>query len=355
VPDGVTALSPRLSGPDDLLALASEGIDGVDALVVGLPPEDGELQQAAAAIADHAVELGGRLPRWARDRVAAVRRLGPPVTPAQLARTARVVSGRAVGLALSSGGSKTVAHIGVVRVLREAGITIDAIAGTSGGSITAACLALGADHDTIVERMRELPEAFRYRRLVPRFPPRLSLFRGANVVHIFERWFGDADLSTTAIPLYVVTADVATGEEVVLRRGPVALAVRASMGIPAVFPPVAWDGRWLTDGGIVTPLPTGPLRDAGIARVIASNVAGQDPTVRSTPTRAPRLVETIGRIVAAMEREVLGPEMALADVQIRPVVRAANSFDFRKADDYLAEGERAAREMLPAVEALVRG
>jgi NTE family protein len=121
------------------------------------------------------------------------------------------------------------------------------------------------------------------------------------------------------------------------------------MGIPAVFPPVQWGDRWLTDGGIVTPLPTGPLRDAGIATVIASNVAGQDPDVRATPDRAPRLVETLGRIVSAMEREVLGPEVALADVQVRPVVRAANSFDFRHVEDYLAEGERAAREALPAI------
>ena len=85
--------------------------------------------------------------------------------------------------------------------------------------------------------------------------------------------------------------------------------------------------------------------------MIASNVAGQDPTVRSTPDRAPRLVETLGRIVSAMEREVLGPEVALADVQVRPIVRAANSFDFRHVDDYLAEGERAAREALPAIHA----
>lgn len=353
LPPGVVPFDRMVRSPEDVVRLASEAIDEVDVVLVALPADERELASAAASVADHGVAVGGALPPWAAARIAATRRVKAPTSPAALARAGRWVAGRSVGLALSSGGSKTVAHIGVLKVLREAGITIDAVSGTSGGSITAACLAFGADQATIVHRLGELPSAFRLRRLMPRIPPRQSLFRGANVLPVFERWFGAADLSDSQIPLFVVTADVATGEEVVLRRGPVALAVRASMGIPAVFPPVRWDDRWLTDGGIVTPLPTGPLRDAGIATVIASNVAGQDPTVRSTPNRAPRLVETVGRIVSAMEREVLGPEVALADVQVRPVVRAANSFDFRRVDDYLAEGERAAREALPAIHAAI--
>lgn len=353
LPAGVEVLGRSVTTTDEVVRLASEPLEGIDVVLVALPPDETELASTAASVADHGVAVGGAIPPWAAKRIAATRRVKPPKTAAALARAGRWVAGRSVGLALSSGGSKTVAHVGVLKVLREAGITIDAVSGTSGGSLTAACVAFGADDTTIRRRLGELPDAFRVRRLVPRFPPRQSLFRGNNVLPVFERWFGPADLSESQIPLFIVTADVATGEEVVLRRGPVALAVRASMGIPAVFPPVAWEGRWLTDGGIVTPLPTGPLRDAGIATVIASNVAGQDPTVRATPNEAPRLVETLGRIVSAMEREVLGPEVALADVQVRPVVRAANSFDFRHVADYLAEGERAAREALPAIHAAI--
>jgi NTE family protein len=152
----------------------------------------------------------------------------------------------------------------------------------------------------------------------------------------------------------VVAADASTGAEVVLRSGPLARAVRASMGIPGVFQPVAWDGRWLVDGGIVTPLPTRVLHDAGAGVVIASNAAGQDTEGREDGSAAPRLVEVLARMVSTMERQVLTAQVALADVHIRPVVHAANSLDFRQVDRYVEEGARAAEAALPAIDAVLR-
>lgn len=353
-PSGVTLLPPSFADPDAIGALASRPADEMSVVVVALPADDTPAAMAAARVADYGVDVGHAVPAWAASELAPLRRLGPPRDDAGLARIARWVSGRAVGLAVSSGGSKAIAHMGVIKALREAGITVDAIAGTSGGAIAAASAAFGLDDDAMAARLHRLAGAFRYHRLIPRVPPRRSLFRGNNVLRLFEEWFGTADLLDARIPLFIVAADVRASTEVVLRAGPVAKAVRASMGIPAVFPPVHWDGRWLTDGGIAAPLPTRTLRDAGLGFIIASNVAGQDPTP-PLDAAAPRLTEMLGRVVSTLEREVLGPAVALADVHIRPVVQGNNSFDFRHIEDYIVEGERAAKEALPRLHELVAG
>jgi NTE family protein len=154
------------------------------------------------------------------------------------------------------------------------------------------------------------------------------------------------------IPLFVVAADLGSGAEVVIDRGLIADALRASMSIPGALEPRPWDGRFLVDGGVVSPLPSRVLRDAGFRWVIGSNVAGQDPE----PTRAarpPSIVETMTRMSSMREREVLSDQVALLDVEIRPVVKASNSFDFSGADRFVDEGVRAAREQLPAVERLL--
>lgn len=352
LPAGVAAMPPSLAMPDALAAFATEPAGDVTVLVIALPAEATSPGLTAAALAEHGVDLVEPLPPWAASLIDPLRRLHAPRNRDDLRRMARWVSGRAVGLALSSGGSKTVAHIGALKVLQDAGVPIDAVAGTSGGSVAAAGHALGLDHEALVRCVHLLPGAFRYRRLGARMPPREGLFSGANLLGLFERWYGSGDIADAAVPLFIVAADVADGSEVVLRRGPVAQAVRASMGIPGVFTPTPWNGRWLTDGGIVTPLPTRVLRDAGVGVVVASNVAGQDP-VSDGIDGPPGIVETLGRIVSTMERQVLAAQIALADVTIRPVLRAANSFDFRNIEEYLAEGERAARVALPAIEPLV--
>jgi NTE family protein len=288
------------------------------------------------------------MPPWATGRLSPLRLLQASRDAGELARVGRWCAGRAVGLALSSGGSKTVAHVGVVEVLREAGVRIDAVAGTSGGAVVGSAVAFGASAAELRRRVRELPDAFRYRKLGPRVPPRDGLFSGGGLRDLFERWWPRQDIADASVPLFIVAADAADGAEVVLQRGPVADAVRASMGIPGVFSPVRWDERWLTDGGIVTPLPARVLRDAGVGVVLASNVGGQDPKA-CEGDGPPGIVETLGRIVSTLERQVLIGQVSQADVVVRPVLRAANSLDFGDVDGALAEGRRAAEAALPAI------
>jgi NTE family protein len=356
VPDLLPPAAERLgtehAGTDGVMALATTPAEGRSVVLVSLPPDHDPVAETAARAAEFGVAEGGSLPRWVVDEIEPLRRLRGSTSDATLARTARWVSGRAIGLALSSGGSKTLAHMGVFKVLRAAGVPIDAVSGTSGGSVGAAIVARDIPDPEITTWIRQIAPAFRWLKLGPKMPPRDALFSGAGPLGLFRAWHGDRRIERCELPLYVIAADLASGAEVVLDRGSIADALRASMSIPGVLEPPRWHDRFLVDGGIVSPLPARVLRDAGIQWVVGSNVAGQESNL-GTDVRPPHLVETMGRMLSTMERSLLSNQIALLDVHIRPIVRAANSFDFSNPDPLFAEGVRAAREQLPAVERLV--
>lgn len=338
---------------DAIVRLASTPAEVDDAVVVvALPPDASPAAEVATGAAEFGVSLQAPLPGWARARVPALRQVSPRPGAHAHARLARRVSGRAIALALSSGGSKTVAHVGVLRVLREAGVPIDAVAGSSGGSVVAAAVARQVPEEQILRWIGQLGPAFRFRQLGARIPPRRGLFSGRGPLEMFRSWHTGARIEDCPIPLYILAAELDSGEEVVLHRGAIAEAIRASASIPGVLEPCHVEGRSLVDGGIVAPLPARVLRDAGFRWVIGSNVAGQAPP-EVAARKPPNIIETMARMVSTMEREVLSSQVHLLDVHIRPVVRAANSFDFGASEQFVAEGERAARAELPALEQLV--
>ena len=352
LPPAVERLGSEHASADGVMTLATTPAEGRSVVLVALPPDRDPVAETATRAAEFGVAEGGALPRWVADEIEPLRRLRASTSDATLARTARWVSGRAIGLALSSGGSKTVAHMGVLEVLREAKLPIDAVSGTSGGSVGAAIVARDIPDSEIHRWIGQLSSSFRWVKLGPKVPPRDALFSGKGPMALFREWHGDRRIEQCGIPLYIIAADLATGAEVVLDRGSIADALRASMSIPGVLEPPRWHDRFLVDGGIVSPLPARVLRDAGIQWVIGSNVAGQE-SVLSSEARPPHIVETMGRMLSTMERSLLSNQIALLDVHIRPVVRAANSFDFSNPAPLFAEGVRAAREQLPAVERLV--
>lgn len=354
--DPVPAGAELLTGPFDADAVAqlaaAPGESDEAVIVLGLPPDASAAAEVGARASEFGATVSRTLPAWASQLIPALRQVSPRPGPDAMARLARRVSGRAVAVAFSSGGSKTVAHVGVVRVLREAGIPIDAVAGTSGGSVVAAAVARQIDDDELLRWVRQLAPAFRFRQLGAKIPPRRALFAGRGPLELFRSWHGGDRIEHCPIPLYVLAAELTSGAEVVLHRGEIADAIRASASIPGVLEPCPHDGRELVDGGIVAPLPARVLRDAGFRWVIGSNVAGQPP-LEVAGRRPPGIVETMARMVSTMEREVLSSQVHLLDVHIRPLVRASNSFDFGAADRFVEEGVRAAEAELPALERLV--
>ena len=176
-------------------------------------------------------------------------------------RVARHIAGRAVGLALGGGGARGFAHLGVLRALEEARVPIDVIGGTSIGALVAAFYAMGWDAE---EREARATEALVGNgALFGVTLPVLSLSSAVKVQRLLtdERYLGERNIEDLWTTFCCVSADLGRAEPVVHDRGSLALAVRASISLPGILPPVAEDGRWLIDGGVLDNLPTETIRE----------------------------------------------------------------------------------------------
>lgn len=351
LPPEATVLDAGAADAETIAGYRGRQIDDLDHLLLVLPAQETGPARAAVELAEHLVAFGDAA-GWAVRGGLSHRVLRCDGSPASLRRCARWVSGRAVGLALSSGGSKCVAHIGVLRVLREAGVEIDAVAGTSGGALVAAGLAFAVPEPQLLTWVRELARNTRFRRFDVNLLPRSALFKGVKLRNLFDGWIDGRTFADGRIPLWAVATDVETGQEVVIADGPVADGLRASMSIPGVFNPWSHGGRHLIDGAVVNPLPASVLRDAGLRFVIGSTVAGQEIPAAPGGDRTPHLLQIMSRMISSMEREMIKAQLPLVDVVIRPQVYAASSFDFSQTDGFVAEGERAARAQLVDIKAL---
>lgn len=188
-------------------------------------------------------------------------------------RVARFLAGRSVGVALGGGGARGFAHLGVLRALDEAGIAVDAIGGTSIGALVAGLYAMGWDADEREERALEALN--RSGPLLGVTLPVLSLSSATKLQALLtsDRYFGDRQIEDLWLPYCCVSADLGTAQTVVHRRGPLALSVRASASLPGVLPPVAFEGQWLVDGGVLDNLPVAAVRERnGDGPLIAVNI-----------------------------------------------------------------------------------
>ena len=340
VTSGVNAVLLRLGEltPATLASATGQRFRDVDVAVVAMPRSNNPAARAAIDVSEWVVAADAP-PNWVGHRHSAERVLIVDGSPRALAAAARRVSGQAIAIAFSSGGSKTVAHVGVVAALRDRGVHFDAVAGSSGGALIAAGLAANTTTEVITEHIRLLAAQLRPRRWDVHLVPRTGLIKGRRLRDLFDRWFEGRTFADLEVPLFVVASDMVTGEEVVIDSGSLADALRASLSIPGAFDPWRHQGRLLIDGGVTDPLPAGPLRRAGFERVIASNVAGKDVDPEAAAgDRLPSILKVMLRTVNLMEAEAIKAQLPLADVVIRPLVLASGSFDFTDIDGFIAAG-----------------
>ena len=268
-----------------------------------------------------------------------------------------------VGVALSGGGARGVAHIGVLKVLEQEGVPIDFLAGTSMGGIIAASYAAGLGVDYMAEEARRMGRLRNMIRLMDRsLPARLGLFEGQKVQQYLASHLGDITFDDLRIPLALVAVDLESGEEVVLRSGSVVEALRATISLPGVFAPFRLDGRLLVDGGVLNNLPADVVRRMGAEVVIAVNVSlnlGELPPLVEVEeqhlplTQIPLIIETLRRTVAIMETHICAQKLAEArpEVLIRPQLGDDISLlgGFARAPECMAAGEEAAKAALPQI------
>ena len=273
-----------------------------------------------------------------------------------------------VGLVLSGGGARGAAHVGVLRVLEELRIPIDCVAGTSMGAVVGGFYAAGWSPDEIERELLAIDweELFRgeaprrnlsYRRKQDDLRyidfdaglrnARLVLPHGAVASPVLDfllrsRTLGVAgidDFDRLPIPFRAVAADLASGEEVVLASGELSRAIRASMSIPGVFPPIEIDGRLLVDGGVLNNMPIEVAEALGADVIIAVDAG--------TPLRTREELGSLAGVASqalslASERRVEAQKQK-ADILLKPDLSAVGFMNFPAMGDAVRSGELAAR------------
>lgn len=193
---------------------------------------------------------------------------------ADIERIARLLIGRSVGLVLSGGGARGFAHIGVVRALREAGIRIDSVCGTSIGAIIGAGVAADWSDEEMFDKYRR---AFVEGRPLGDYTfPFISLVAGRRVSRLLREAFGPGDIADLALPYFCVTANLTAGRAESHRSGPLWYWLRASCAIPGVLPPVFRNGEVFVDGAVMNNLPVDIMREQGLGEIVAVDISADD-------------------------------------------------------------------------------
>lgn len=269
-------------------------------------------------------------------------------------RLARIIAGKSIALVLSGGGARAYAHIGAVRALREAGAPIDFVCGASMGGVIAACIAMGWSNDEIDQRIRE---AFvESNPLGDHVLPVVALTKGARVEERLLKHFDDALIEELSIPFFCISSDITIGEPRIHRRGLLRRALRASIALPGILPPVVDNGALLVDGAVINNFPTDVMASMHRGITIGIDVAQRgtinvdafrDPPgffawiARHGFSGAPPIVSLLMRTATARHERTL--KVHPADIMITPAVPGVELRDWTKYDAAVADGYDAAR------------
>lgn len=253
-----------------------------------------------------------------------------------------------IGLALSGGAARGIAHAGVLEVLTEAGIAVHAVAGTSAGSVVGALFAAGvapADIGRLALETRWV-DLFRVRL------PHAGLVSGDGLERFFERVIPARTFAQLQLPFAAVATDLETGERVDITSGPLARAIRASCSLPVLLEPVREGSRLLVDGGVSSQIPVRAVRETlGAAPVVAVdvNVGGLG---RSRLDSALDVGIHLAMLWAARNAREEG---RLADLTIGVDARGIALYELSLGQELLRRGRDAARAALPGIRALLAG
>ncbi len=250
-----------------------------------------------------------------------------------------------VGLALAGGFARGIAHLGVLRVLREAEIPIDCVAGTSVGALIAVGYCAGAS----LEAMADVGAATSFTDFGRWTPSWLGLATNQRMEKYLARYTPVKTFEELKTPLAIATTDINAGVSVYYSHGAIAPPLRASCAYPGLFVPIQFEGRTLVDGFLTAPVPVeGTLllgADVVIAVYLEAGTVEQPRTFTDVLSRAFNIVQRHSDLSWRTQ----------ADVVIEPDVKTFVWDDFSKTPEMVAAGEAAALAALPQIRALLRG
>ena len=282
-----------------------------------------------------------------------------------------------IGLALGGGGVRGLSHLGVLKVLEEAGVSINLIAGVSMGAIVGGGYALNPDAEALERKLLRALKEIDISRIERAVSPEFFKGKGAiqKKVNTFIReiyalskqqmqgfvldssliedgikdWLGGKVFADTKIPFYAVCADLNSGEEIVLHSGRLDRAILASSSIPAIFPPVRINDRLLTDGGAITSVPVRVVKKMGADLIIAVNL--QPELARRDFSKG---MNAFYQVCDMRARALNALQLEFADVVLEPAIKNIKWAHFSRAETCIKAGEEEARKKIAEIKALIK-
>lgn len=253
--------------------------------------------------------------------------------------------GKKLGLALGGGAARGVAHIGVLQALTDAGIAIDYIAGTSAGAVVGSLFAGGISADQLARIAERTTWAHLLRPTVPRY----GLVNTERLEAFLDTLLRGRTFDQLTIPFTCVATNLVTGAEVILNRGRVATAVRASASIPALFVPVTLDGQILIDGGAVNNIPVRVAREMGADVVVAVDV-----NAGAIPDQDPKgIIPILLQSLDIMQRNSLLSQIRDADLLLEPGTGFYSGVDLTHAPELIRHGRTVAQSQVKTIKRLL--
>ena len=286
-----------------------------------------------------------------------------------------------VGLVLGVGVGYGFCHVGVLKVIEEEKIPVDIIVGSSIGALIASLWAVGKSSSEILKITREFREPKHIWGLIDITFPRLGFIKGNKLYRFLKKHLGEKTFYDVKLPLKIIASDLHKKEPKILDKGLLVDAIMVSCSMPGVFAPFKFKEEVLFDGGVTYPLPTEPLMQMGIKKIIAVNVTPsredilkQLKKIKETPVeivgniRKPRRLGLFGRLkdifslniidiifssVEVLQSEVARKEGELADIVLHPDTTGLFWLELHKADEFAKRGEAEARKHLDEIWQLV--
>ncbi len=251
-----------------------------------------------------------------------------------------------VGLALSGGAVRGIAHIGVLEILEQEGVPIHCIAGTSAGSIIGALYAAGVP----LSEIRRIALKTKWKNVFRLTVPKMGLISSEGIAAFLEDILPVKKFSSLRIPFSAVATDLKTGDKVSITSGSIAKAVQASCSLPVIFTPTKVGGKLLVDGGVASQIPVRTVRE----ELGASIVIAVDVNYRSLESnRYDNLLKIAAHLSMIIASRNAREEERFADIVIPVNAKGIALYDLAKAHELLRRGRSAAEEKIPEIKALL--
>lgn len=275
---------------------------------------------------------------------------------------------KTLGIALGAGGAWTIASLGVLKVLQENEIKIDYLSGTSMGALIGAAFASNFAGDQTLHEVERMITALRLRKAVSfSIHNSFGLFSSEKIGQEFERLVGKLNFEDLYIPMSIIATDFQTGEEVTFTKGPIAPALSGSAAFAVLFSPYKYQGRLLIDGGLSQPVPVQAVKDLGADVTIGIDITSKRHTKRAREQQESwhhKLTRFVPPLHYISHRNITGGigqaldllftnlnrknmQLSAPDFLLIPEVTHMDQFGFHLASEFIKEGERVAREILP--------